>query len=131
MPNYTETSTPGDTRRRVYHLEIRNPDAGFPEVQLQTQDRINLLSGEREYVHRDTFIARFDADGLAESFDLVNVDTGEPLGQSMTGLQLMVAVQSWTLKQMLKRDAALAPVPEPEPVAPDNHATRNPRKADP
>ena len=37
----------GDTRRRVYHLEIRNPDAGFPEVQLQTQDRINLLSGER------------------------------------------------------------------------------------
>lgn len=116
MPNYTETTAPGDTRRRVYHLEIRNPDAGFPEVQLQTQDRINLLSGEREHVHRDTFIARFDADGLAESFDLVNVDTGEPLGQSMTGLQLMVAVQSWTLKQMIKRDAALAPAPEPEPV---------------
>ena len=117
MPNYTETTAPGDTRRRAYHLEIRNPDAGFPEVQLQlqTQDRINLLSGEREYVHRDTFISRFDAEGLAESFDLVNVDTGEPLGQSMTGLQLMVAVQSWTLKQMLKRDAALAPAPEPEP----------------
>ena len=30
----------------------------------------------------------------------------------MTGLQLMVAVQSWTLKQMLKRDAALAPESE-------------------
>lgn len=120
MPNYTETSTPGDTRRRTYYLEIRNPEASFPEAQLQTQDRINLLSGEREYVHRDTFIARFDAEGLAESFDLVNVDTGEPLGQSMTGLQLMVAVQSWALKQMLKRDAALAPAPEPEPepVAP-------------
>lgn len=115
MPNYTETTVPGDTRRRVYHLEIRNPDAGFPEVQLQTQDRINLLDGGREYVNRDTFISRFDADGLAESFDLVNVDTGAPLGQSMTGLQLMVAVQSWTLKQMLKRDAALAPAPEPEP----------------
>lgn len=115
MPNYTETTVPGDTRRRAHQLTVINPEDGVPVVQLQTQDRINLLSGEREYVNRDAFTAHFDAEGLAESFDLVNVDTGEPLGQSMTGLQLMVAVQSWTLKQMLKRDAALAPAPEPEP----------------
>lgn len=86
MPNYTETSTPGDARRRAHQLTVINSDGDVPAVQLQTQDRINLLSGEREYVHRDTFIARFDAEGLAESFDLVNVDTGAPLGQSMTGL---------------------------------------------
>lgn len=31
--------------------------------------------------------------------------TGGPLGPVMTGAQLMVAVQSWVLHQMLKRDA--------------------------
>ena len=114
MPNYSETLVPGETRRRAHYLSINNVEGQSPAVTITTQDRINLANGEREYVTRDQFVALFDEDGLGEVFQLINIENGQPLSQSMTGLQLMVAVQSWVLHQMMKRDAALAPAPEPE-----------------
>lgn len=105
MPNYAETTTPGEMRRRAHHIEIDNPEGGVPVVAIFEQDRINLADGSREYVSRGTVFAHFDAAGLVEEFPLVDIATGAPLGPVMTGAQLMVAVQSWVLHRMLKRDA--------------------------
>lgn len=104
MPNYLETSVPGETRRRAHRLDIQNWDEAVPTVNIHMQDRINLATGGRVYVDVPGTFARFDAEGLAETFPLVNIDTGEPLGATMSGLELMVAVQSWTLMQMQKAD---------------------------
>jgi len=109
MPNYAETTAPGAVRRRAHRIEIDNPDGGVPAVMLYEQDRINLADGSREYVPRGALVAHFDADGLVEEFPLVDIATGAPLGPVMTGVQLMVAVQSWVLHQMMKRDAPAAP----------------------
>lgn len=117
MPNYNETQISGDTRRRAYRIEIDNHEGKIPVVTIATQDRINLLNGSREYISRGVIFAQFDQRGLEESFPLVNIETGESMGASMSGLDLMAAVQSWVLHQMVKSDppAKTEPDPEPEP----------------
>ena len=106
MPNYAETTAPGETRRRAHRLIIRSVEGEPPEVLINTQDRINLADGSREFVERGAIAARFDAVGQAFEFPLVDIDTGQSLGRTMTGAELMVAVQSWVLAQMMAADAA-------------------------
>lgn len=109
MPNYLETTVPGETRRRAHRIIIYNQDGTTPKVLISTEDRINLVGGASEYVERDAVAAEFDPVVLSESFPLVSIATGEPLGASMTGLELMVGVQSWVLYKMIQNDT---PAPE-------------------
>lgn len=116
MPNYLETTVPGETRRRAHQLMINNQEGTVPTVVINTQDRINLVGGAHEYVSRPSILAVFDEVGLTETLPLINADTGAPLGGEMSGLELMVAVQSWVLFKMMQSDT---PAPAPEPETPE------------
>ena len=37
MPNYSETSVPGETRRRAHRLDIQNWDGTIPQVLIYMQ----------------------------------------------------------------------------------------------
>lgn len=118
MPNYRETEASAVSWRRAASAVIYNPlpGQGVPRIVFDEQDVVSsagkVIAASQVFGAPDAVSARFDAD---TSIVLLDPETGEPTGETMTHQQLRVALHSLYMDAARKRDEALAAVETQNP----------------
>ncbi len=102
---YIPTAQPGDTRRRVFEVQISNPSNGRPRATFVEQEVILTKEGGEKVVTQRTRVVAVDYTPGA-SFPLIDPATRQPLGATMTHDQLMVALFSLGAQAQEAQDAA-------------------------
>lgn len=102
MPDYRESSVSGTQWQRCHAVHIQNPHGAVPRVTLR-EEQITLLSGEKFVKDMGQIDFPFDPNA---SITLLNPETGEPLGATMTMGQMYVALWSLYMQKAAERDAA-------------------------
>lgn len=98
--NYRETNSPGTAWRRCYEVQLLNPLDGLQCVRFAEQDVADVggrvLTTPAHYIEK-----AFDPVG---QFDLLDPETGQPTGLTMTHAALYQALFSLYLQVATKRD---------------------------
>lgn len=105
-PTYAPTAAPGEQRRRCRYLGIRLPLGQPPQIEILEQEVVRTRDGER--VLEDLGNVPVGAFDPAEEFEVRNLDTDQPVGQTATVGQAMALLYGWVRKQQLARDQAAA-----------------------
>lgn len=102
MPNYNESTVTGTSWQRCHTVTIRNPLGGAPKIEF-AEERVIAMEGE----DMRTWVAgcekEFSASGV---FPLLDPQTNQPTGQSMTHEALYQALYSLYMQTAAERDAA-------------------------
>ena len=100
--NYREQTSTGIEWRRCNQVHIYNPLDGEKTCRFDEEDVVSV--SDRTVIAQDGYITtKFDP---AVDFQLLDPDTGEPTGQSMTHGALYQALYSLYMQTALARDAA-------------------------
>lgn len=104
MPDYKESAVTGTQYDRFSVIHVNYPLGAIPTISCTQQRVISLESGQ---IVQDVggLNFQFDPDFTC---DLLNPQTGEPLGQQITGAQVFAMVWSYVMSQAVLRDAAVA-----------------------
>ena len=105
--NYKESGVAGSEYTRCSQITIYNPLGGTPAAEF-AEERVTLLAGRKIAENAECVRVPFDP---AEEIALINPETGEPLGSSVTHAQLYVILFSLYLAKAQARDAANAEPP--------------------
>lgn len=105
--NYLPITEPGTVRQRVMRVEMNNKFDSVPYIVWLEEEQILLADGSYKYAPAGFMSTQANAESLAESFPIINPDTGQALGQ-MTGQELLVAIQSYYIFKATQRDAEAA-----------------------
>ena len=103
MADYKESTVSGTQWQRCWGVYIQNLHGTVPRVTLR-EEQITLLGGEK--FSKDMGQIDFPFDPNA-SITLLNPETSEPLGATMTMGQMYVALWSLYMAKAAERDAAL------------------------
>lgn len=104
MPDYKETEVVGRQYQRCSGIFIDNPRGGTPTIRMQ--EELVALVGDNTFSQTAAGLAfAFDP---AESIELIDPSSGQPTGQTTSGMALYVALYSLYLKKAHERDAAAA-----------------------
>ena len=105
MANYQESEVVGNKWKRCYNININNPSApATPHITFSEEDVLQLDSG----------LVRLGVDGFSVQFDpaneieLINPETMEPIGQTMTEGTIYLALFSKYIAAAQLRDAERA-----------------------
>lgn len=101
MADYKETAVTGTQWQRCCGVTISNPRAGQPMVEMQ-EEVVAVVGGNTFSQTAQGLKFPFDP---AEVITLRDPRTGEPIGTSMTGMDLYVALYSLYIQKALQRDA--------------------------
>lgn len=93
MRNYLPLTEPGTVRVRVRSASLDNQFGANPMIVWKREKQIFLADGSYEYVPMLPIATEVTPEMLASQIDLLNVDTGEALGQ-MQGAAIVLALQS-------------------------------------
>lgn len=105
MANYRESSTTTTKHRRCCGIEISNPSAPrAPSIMFREQDVITI-DGETTQIGADALLASFNP---SREIELLDTDTLEPTGQTVTEGMIYLALFSKYIATALKRDAFVA-----------------------
>ena len=108
--NYKEQAVSGSQWQRCNRITIDNPYQGTPQITLH--EEVITLAGETVF-HEFAGALSMPFDPAA-SIDLLDPESGAPLGASMPQAQIYVALWSLYIQRALARDAE--PPPDPPPV---------------
>ena len=124
MSNYQETEVTGTAYVRANQIIVANPLEGVKAISYMEEQVINLSDGEQIFRSAGGFQEPFTAENVGTEFPLLNPQTGEQLGPTMTFQGLYVALYSLYFFLAQRRDQALAEAqkPTPEPTPEDNPA---------
>ena len=112
--NYLPVTQPGTARTRVKVAELTNYFGMSPSIRWDEERQILMDDGTFVYVPGGQLHTPVTPESLAESFPIVDPDTGAQTG-TMLGGELLNAIQSYYIYCAKARDAALAPdVPNEE-----------------
>lgn len=101
MPNYRETAASGTQWQRCAAIVITNPYGGTPSIRMD-EETIAMMGGEKFIKSVGCIESQFNP---AEIIPLINPETGEALGQTMTFMEMYVALHSLYLAKATARDA--------------------------
>lgn len=107
--NYNESSVAGSEYTRCKQITIYNPLGGQPMVEF-AEERATLLAGRT--ITENAAGLRVPVDP-AEIIELINPETGEQLGSSVTHMQIYVMLFSLYIAKAQARDAKAAEPPAP------------------
>ncbi len=111
MANYRESNISGTAWTRARRVIINHPVEGGSTIHFQEEMAIQTPNG----------ITTIPADVLVDGFDpsrdivLLDPNTGEPTGQTLSEAVVYVALYSKYMALALARDTPPAPAPAPEP----------------
>jgi hypothetical protein len=106
-PNYTPTTTPGQTRRRTRYIGIRLPLDAAPSVEVLEQDVVRLTDGERILADLGSLpTGTFDP---AETFPVRDPATDALTGDTASVGQAHALIYSWVRAKQLARDQETTP----------------------
>ena len=113
MANYKETSVSGESWVRCRSVTINNPLPGKGEFDSATQERLGAVAyfQEEKIVSIDGTQIAIDVGACRKAFDpeavitLLNPDTGDPTGATVTQGDLYVILYSLYMQTALERDA--------------------------
>ena len=114
MPsNYQESQVSGTTWRRARRVVIDNPFQGQPQV-IFAEEKIAMLDGEVIKSALGTLTLDFDPE---KTIDLLNPQTGEPVGASMNYGEIYAIIFSAYMAAANERDnPPQAIIPNPFPM---------------
>ena len=104
MPNYRETAVAGTQYQRCHQVLIHNPRVGLPHIEMF--EEVVAKVGDDAY-SRPAEGLRFAFDP-AEAIPLLDLETGEATGGSMTQAEIHRAIYSLYIAKATARDAAQA-----------------------
>lgn len=119
MPDYNELSTQATAWTRCYRITIENPGTQPPLVRFAEED-IAIVGSKRFTTPAGELVVPVV---LEKEIELVNPETGELIGQTITHAQLYVMLHSAYLQSAKERDIANMPVPGPQPTENENEPT--------
>jgi hypothetical protein len=102
--DYRGETITGKRWRRAYQVTISNPYLGVPSVWF-AEEQVTDLEGHVVSKQTDTLSTVVD---LAAKIDLIDPQTGQPLGASVTQLDIYVALYSLYRALGASRDSAVA-----------------------
>lgn len=104
MPDYNESTVSGKSWQRCPQVLISNPHEGKPVVRLSEETVVTV--GDKKFTESLPGIQfEFDPNIVIQ---LRNPETGAPIGATMTGIQVYVALYSLYIQKAMERDAAQA-----------------------
>jgi hypothetical protein len=107
MPNYKQTTLAGTAYTRASSVAVANPLTGVKAINFFEEQVVNL--GDEVMLRpQGGFQEPFTTENATTEFPLVNPETGEPIGQTATYMDLYVTLHSLYLHLAQRRDAALA-----------------------
>lgn len=115
MANYQETTLAGTAYTRASEVYIINREDA-KSIMFQEQRVVTLDDGEVIRRSAGQVVSPFTPENAGTAIPLLNPETGESLGASMTYEELYVALYSLYLKLAQERDYAEA---NPEPTLPE------------
>jgi hypothetical protein len=119
MANNYDASQVGVPYVRIPSFTLDYPSPGNARVEAQEVSAVKLANGEVKVIDKIGVLAfRIQSHQLAETFPLINPDTGANLGASMSYQQLMIGITSALRKAQIERDTPPAIVTPTEPEAP-------------
>lgn len=105
MPNYNEQTGTGESWQRCYAVRIDNPLDATPVIFFN--EELVVKVGTNIINKPNTVCSKiFNA---TETFELLNLDTNQPTGQTMTHQELYQALYSLYIKTATERDNYTAP----------------------
>jgi hypothetical protein len=112
--DYRQTEGSATSWRRSYQVIVNNPRNGAPSVIFHEEDRVNMNGVEFAASTAPTSVtATFDPEA---SIPLLNPETGEPTGTSLSQRDLYVTLFSLYMQLARARDSA-PPPQEPPPLS--------------
>lgn len=112
MSNYNETTITGTGWQRCHTVQIANPATGIKSVYFQEELIYNVGLPEPLSTYTGGCGTVFAA---GSAFPLLDVQTGEPTGSTMTHEQLYQAIYSLYMQTAKARDEEAAqPAQQPE-----------------
>lgn len=111
MADYKETEVAGTSWQRFSRVVIENPRNGAPSV-LCVEQRVTNLGEDQPEIIQDIGNLGFPFDPAAV-IPVVNPETMEPTGETITGMDIYVGIYSYVMMMAAARDAALQPTPAP------------------
>ena len=103
MPEYNETDVTGSAYQRCYQVVIDNPLSGVPTIRFD-EERVVVATGAPSRTPLGPLAVAFDP---AATIPLIDPQTGEPTGESITHRELYVALYSGYIEQAAARDALI------------------------
>lgn len=110
MPNYNESNVTGTTWQRCYKIEVRNPYQG-PKGAIFLEEEVTSLANGK-IIQEPTTNMQELFDVPTKTIELVNPETGDLLGNSVTYQDVYVILYSLYMQLAAARDAAQSPPPE-------------------
>lgn len=107
MANYQETTLNGTSYVRSNHIIVSNPLDGVKAISFMEEQVLNL-EGEQVIRPKGGIQEPFTEDNLLSEFPLLNPETGEPLGTSVTYQQVYVTLYSLYMYLAKRRDESVA-----------------------
>lgn len=99
--DYRAEKVTGKRWRRAVRVTILNPYMGVPTVAVD-EEQVTEIDGHAKAAPTETLTTSVD---LAAKVDLINPDTGEPLGVSVSHQDMYVALYSLYRQLAAARDA--------------------------
>ena len=116
MADYKQTTLAGTAYTRAVSVTVANPLTGVKAINFFEEQVVNL-GAEVLMRPQGGFQEAFTTENANSEFEMLNPETGEPLGQTATYAQLYGMLHSLYLHLAVRRDAAalaaLEPVVEP------------------
>lgn len=100
--NYKESDLSGSQWQRCNRITIDNRYEQTPQITMH-EEIMTVVGGKRFQENAGAVYVTFDPNAVIE---LLNPETGEPLGATMTQGQIHVALWSLYMAQAAARDAA-------------------------
>jgi hypothetical protein len=105
--DYLESQVSGTKYRRCRMVLIQNEKNQVPSME-GVEEEIVDIGGKILKTNVGSVRDVLTADTMGTSFPLVHPDTLDPLGATMTYMELSIAIQSWYHFVAERRDAELA-----------------------
>lgn len=103
MPNYNESTVSGTSWQRCHTVTVRNPLGGTPKIEF-AEERVIALEGE----DMRTWVAGCEKNfSPSETFPLLDTQTNQPTGQTMSHADLYQALHSLYMQTARERDTAV------------------------
>jgi hypothetical protein len=111
MSNYNETTITGTGWQRCHTVQIANPTLGIKSIYFQEELVYNVGLAQPLSTYIGGCGTMFAPDN---TFSLLDVQTGEPSGSTMTHEQLYQAIYSLYMQTAKARDEEAAQQAQPE-----------------
>lgn len=103
MANYQESNIAGTKYRRAFQVHVQN-DMQHKAITFEEEEVINLDGADVIQKKVGSVSKALTADNANTSFALINTETGEPSGQTMTYQEVYAALYGLYLHLAVERD---------------------------